>query len=116
MAKMIAYCGLTCSDCSARQATQADDQAALEAVAAHWRIEYHAPRITVKDVICDGCVVEGRHCAHWSECDIRACAQERGVTNCAHCGEYTTCPKLARFFGFVPSAKTTLDAIRAKLG
>lgn len=116
MSKMIAYCGLTCSECPAYQATQTGDPAALEAVAARWRVEYHAAGITVKDVICDGCVVEGRHCAHWSECDIRACGQARGVANCAHCADYATCPKLVRFFGFVASAKATLDGVRAGLG
>ena len=37
MDKIIAYCGLVCSDCSAYVATQANDQEALERVAAQWR-------------------------------------------------------------------------------
>ena len=75
--KMIAYCGLVCTDCPAYIATQADDRAALERVAAQWQEEYSAPDITVESVICDACMVESeRHCGHWYECDIRAC----GVT------------------------------------
>ena len=37
MDNMIAYCGLVCSDCQAYVATQANDPAALERVAAEWR-------------------------------------------------------------------------------
>jgi len=48
------------------------------------------------------------------ECDIRACGMERGVVNCAYCDDYG-CEKIERFFGFVPDARATLDAIRQDL-
>ena len=116
MDKMIAYCGLVCSDCPAYVATKANDRAALERVAAQWRQEFGAPGITVESVICDGCVAEGRKCAHCSECEIRACGMARGVANCGHCDEYASCDKLAGFFAMVPDAKTVLDGVRAGLG
>jgi len=109
--RMIAYCGLVCTDCPAYVATQADDREALERVAAQWREEYNAPDITVESVICDGCLDGGRKCSHCAECEIRACGVERGVVNCAHCDEYV-CGKLEEFFGFVPDARETLDEIR----
>jgi hypothetical protein len=111
MDKIIAYCGLVCSDCSAYVATQANDQEALERVAAQWREEYNAPGITVESVICDGCLAGGRKCSHCAECEIRACGVERGVANCAHCADYA-CEKLEKFFGFVPDARAVLDEIR----
>ena len=115
MDKMIAYCGLLCTDCPAYIATQADDRAALERVAAQWRKEYDAPNITVESIICDGCLTaDGRKCSHCFECEMRACAIERGAVNCAHCDDYG-CEKIERFFGFVPDARTRLDAVRAKL-
>ena len=40
---------------------------------------------------------------------------ERGVVNCAHCGGYASCEKLAEFYGYLPEAKAMLDAIRASL-
>jgi len=101
MERIIAYCGLVCTECPAYIATQADDQAALEHVAAQWREQYNAPQITAESVLCDGCTVDGRHCGHWTECDIRICAQDRGVANCAHCADYA-CEKLDGFFTFVP--------------
>jgi hypothetical protein len=115
MDKIIAYCGLVCTDCPAYIATQADDRAALERVAAQWREEFSAPNITVESVICDGCLTdEGRKCGHCFECEVRACGVEHGVANCAHCDGYV-CDKLETFFGFVPDARVTLDGIRAGL-
>jgi len=115
MEHMVAYCGLVCTDCPAYIATQADDHAALERVAAQWREEYNAPEITVESVICDGCLGDaGRKCSHCPECEIRACGVERGVANCAHCPDYA-CEKLESFFGFVPDARTTLDEIQRAL-
>ena len=115
MDKIIAYCGLVCSDCSAYIATQADDQAALEQVAAQWREEYNVPDITVESVICDGCLTdEGRKCSHCFDCKIRACGMERGVVNCAYCDDYA-CEEMEGFFGFVPDARATLDGIRQSL-
>lgn len=114
MDKMIAYCGLVCTDCPAFIATQADDRTGLEKVAAQWREEFNAPNITVESVICDGCVVGGRKCSHCFECEMRACGLERGVLNCAHCDDYA-CEKLEGFLGFVPDARAVLDGIRAGL-
>jgi len=112
--KIIAYCGLVCSDCDAYIATQADDQAALERVAAKWRQEYNAPGITVESVLCDGCLTGERKCSHCAECDVRACGIARGVVNCAYCPEYA-CDKLQRYFGFAPQMRVTLDEIRLSL-
>jgi len=112
--RIVAYCGLVCSDCEAYVATQADDQAALEQVATKWREEYNAPGITVDDVLCDGCLTGEQKCSHCAECNIRACGVARGEANCAHCDEYP-CEQLASFFDIVPPARTVLDGIRKDL-
>jgi hypothetical protein len=112
--QIIAYCGLVCSDCDAYIATQANDQAALERVAAKWRQEYNAPGITVESVLCDGCLSGPRKCGHCAECDVRACGIERGVVNCAHCPDYA-CDRLQRYFGFAPQMRTVLDEVRLSL-
>jgi hypothetical protein len=114
MNKMIAYCGLVCTDCAAYTATQADDLAELERVAAAWREEYNAPNIPVESVVCDGCTAAGRKCSHCAECEIRACAMALNVANCAHCTDYA-CEKLEAFFGFVPDARSLLDGVQAGL-
>jgi hypothetical protein len=115
MDRIIGTCGLTCTDCPAYIATQADDRIELERVAAQWREEYQAPSITADGIMCDGCLTtDGRKCHHCFECEIRACGPERGVINCAHCGDYA-CERLEAFFGFVPDARATLDGVRARL-
>ena len=48
---------------------------------------------------------------HRGDCKIRSCAQERGVDNCASCGDYA-CDPLTDFFRIVPQARETLDALR----
>jgi hypothetical protein len=124
MDRMVAFCGIICSDCPAYLATQADDRDALEQVLTHWRKAFDAPHITVEDIICDGCLTsDGRLNGYCQHCKIRPCAVERGVTNCAHCDEYACdqlehllaiCDKLEGFFGFTSQARATLDNIRAE--
>ena len=115
MDSIIGTCGLTCTDCAAYLATQADDRPELERVAAQWREEYDAPNITSEGIMCDGCVTaDGYKCSHCHECEIRACGVQHGVANCAHCNDYA-CDRLEAFFGFVPDARTTLDGVRAGL-
>lgn len=118
MKRMIAYCGLICTDCPAYVATQEDDRDALEQVAAHWRQQFNEPAITADSVICDGCLGTGRLSGYCSMCEIRACAVERlglvPAVNCAHCDDYA-CRKLDDFLGHVPEARTLLDGIRSEL-
>ena len=115
METMIAMCGLVCTDCPAYQATQADDQAAREQVAAQWREMFQAPNITAEAINCDGCLsTTGRLFAHCLECEIRASGLKHGVANCAHCPDYA-CEKLSGFFQAVPDARARLDGIHQAL-
>jgi hypothetical protein len=112
--RMIAYCGLVCTECPAYVATQTGDMEALERVAAEWCEEYNAT-FTVNDCTCDGCVSGSeRLCSYCDDCEIRACAVERGVTNCAHCDDYG-CERITGFFTFVPGAKAVLEGVRQAL-
>jgi hypothetical protein len=113
MDKMIAYCGLACSECPAYVATQKNDMDALRQVAEMWSKQYNA-KLTAEDCICDGCAVEGRKIGHCSDCKVRTCAVEHGVVNCAHCADYG-CQTLSEFLGFAPQAKANLEAIRKTL-
>jgi len=122
--RMVAFCGVICTDCPAYLATQADDRDALEQVLAHWREDFDVPHITVEDIICDGCLTsDGRLNGYCQQCKIRPCGAARGVPNCAYCDEYVCdklerllgiCDKVEGFFGSVRQARATLDNIRAK--
>lgn len=113
METMIAYCGLDCVKCPAYIATQADDRAALEKVAAEWRKAFD-PHITADSIICDGCLVVdgGRIAGYCSVCEIRACARGRKLDTCAPCAEYESCAKLIGFHAHAPEAQATLARIR----
>ncbi len=116
MEPIIAVCGLNCAECDGYLATQANDEAAKQRVAAQWSKMFNAPNIDAKYVTCDGCLAfDARLGGHCSECDIRACGVERGYANCAHCPEFGTCDKLSAFLVQVPPARATLEGIRNSL-
>ena len=115
MATMIAVCGLDCAACEAYLATQANDEAAKEKVAAKWRTEFKNEKIDTAYVTCDGCLAEsGRLGGHCLECKPRLCAVERGLANCGLCAEYG-CGKISALLKFIPDAKARLDGIHANL-
>jgi hypothetical protein len=114
MGKMIAYCGIVCSECGAFIATQNDDDAKRKETAEQWSKQFGHP-MKPEDINCDGCLSEsGRLVGHCNICEIRKCGQERGVVNCAYCGDYA-CDKLEKFFQMAPMFRATLDEIRKGL-
>ena len=111
--KIIAYCGLVCSECPSYLATQNNDMEALQKVAENAK-EQFGVTVTAEECICDGCLGNGRKIGYCAECAIRACASTMGIANCAHCSEYG-CEKLSAFLEHAAEAKTTLEAIRVLL-
>jgi len=107
---MIAYCGLTCSECPAYLATQANTVEKLKDIALSWSTKY-ATKLRPDDVWCDGCPADGRKFSHCDDCRIRRCARDRALVTCAACDEYA-CETLTELFELVPQAKVTLDALR----
>jgi hypothetical protein len=64
---------------------------------------------------CDGCKTEGGRLFSASrKCEIRKCAGQKGIENCAHCNE-CACERLEKLFATDPDAKKRLDAIRSAL-
>lgn len=110
MSKIIAVCGITCTDCPAYIATQKDDDELRVKTAKEWSKMFHAD-IRQEHINCDGCNVEGKRIQHCNECEIRLCSIGKGLENCSQCADYA-CSKLEEFFRMVPDAKVTLDAER----
>lgn len=114
MEKIIAYCGITCSECPAFIATKNNDDAKRKETAELWSKKYNHDMKT-EDINCDGCLTEtGRIIGYGAFCEIRKCGQERGVENCAYCGDYA-CEKLEKFFEMAPMFRDTLDEIKKGL-
>ena len=115
MDKIIAFCGLTCTECPAFIATQKDDDKERKKVAKVWSKEFNSD-IKPEDINCDGCLTEesGRLFSHCKVCEIRKCGRKKEVKNCAYCDDYA-CEKLTKFFDMAPEAKTALVEIRKNL-
>jgi hypothetical protein len=109
MKKMIAYCGLVCTDCGAFIATQKNDDKMRREIAAAWTAKYNHP-FKPEDINCDGCLPDTpKTIGHLNICPVRKCGREKGVINCGWCPEYP-CAKTDEFFKMVPDARKTLDA------
>lgn len=114
MEKMIAYCGIVCSECPGFIATQKDSDEQRKKVAQSWSKMFNA-EIKPEDINCDGCLTtSGRLIGYCNICEIRKCAREKALENCGHCGEYS-CEKLSNWFEQVPDAKATLEEVRRSL-
>ena len=112
---MIAFCGITCTECDAYKATQANDMEALERMAKEASEQFDM-EMTVADAMCDGChATTGRQIGYCHECAIRLCAVPRHIETCAHCDEYA-CDKIEDFSKPDTDRRKTLDGIRASLG
>ena len=114
MDKIIAFCGLVCTDCPAYQATQANDDGLRRKTAAKWS-EMFKSEIKPEDIACDGCTGPGRKFHHCGECEMRLCGISKGVKNCGRCAEYP-CKPVKAFLKWVPDAKHILDAEKKTSG
>ncbi len=114
MEKQIAFCGLICTECPTFIATKNDDDAKRKETAEYWSKKYNAD-IKPGDINCEGCLTTtGKVFNYCTVCEIRKCGQDKGVENCAYCGDYS-CKQLDEFFTFVPECKMTLDEIKQGL-
>jgi len=114
MEKMVAFCGLICTDCKAFIATQENDDARRREVAEAWSKAF-GREIKPEEINCDGCLTrDGRHINYCNVCEIRKCGMEKGVENCAFCVDYN-CERLTKFFEEAPEAKKILAEIRQQL-
>jgi len=114
MEKMIAYCGLICTECPAYIAHKNDDQQLRIKTADEWSKMYEA-KLKPEIINCVGCLeTEGTLFHHCMECKIRACCREKNLANCAYCDDYG-CEKITEFLNYVPEAKKVLDEIKVNI-
>ncbi len=114
MNEIIAFCGISCSECGAFIATKNNNDEKRAVVAKMWSKQYNSD-IKPEDINCDGCQCDGGRIFNYcTVCEIRKCGKEKGVTNCGHCDDYA-CDMLENFFAMVPDSKKRLDEINASL-
>lgn len=112
--KIVAFCGLICSECPAFIAKRTNDNELRKKAVKEWSSEDFP--LKIEDINCDGCISEGELFKHCMMCDVRKCGTGKGVVNCAYCVEYP-CENLEGLWGFlqIPQAKEVLDEIRKAL-
>ncbi len=114
MNNKIAYCGIDCGACEAYIATQEDDAELRIKVAAAWSKEFRS-EISPADINCNGCKSEeGQIFLYSAVCEIRRCARQLGLGNCAHCPEYS-CMRTEELYRIAPEAQLRLDKIKKQL-
>lgn len=115
MSRMIAYCGLVCSNCPTFLATQNDDDIAREKTAAFYS-EKFGFNLKPEEINCDGCISEGgKLIGYCQSCEIRKCCREKALDSCTICDEQP-CEKLIKFHEFSPDAKASFDALIKQIG
>ena len=112
MKKLIAYCGIDCSECPAYLATQSGDKKEIRRVAKEWSTD--SMSFTPEEIRCNGCNQEGQVFSWCDQCPIRICCRDKSYENCAHCDDYV-CDNLKMTFEKTPEAKERLDEIRKTL-
>ena len=119
MEENLAYCGLICHTCPIYLATREKSEEKkykMRVDIAQEIKKRYGQECKPEDVTdCDGCKTEtGRLFSGSKNCQIRECARQKDVENCAHCDEYA-CEKLEKFFTTDPEAKKRLDQIKNEL-
>ena len=109
--RQLAYCGLDCANCPALVALANDDKELKIKTAREWSKLYNAD-IKPEDIECTGCVSrEGVKFGHCHKCEIRKCADVKGLETCAHCDKFA-CEKVSWLLDAVPEAKENLEEER----
>jgi hypothetical protein len=92
MKKMIAFCGVICTECPVYIATQENDDERRKKVAQQWSAADEPCK--PEDINCGGCLAAGRQLYKFcATCGVRVCGFRKKVENCAYCNEYP-CEKL----------------------
>jgi hypothetical protein len=119
MKNNLSYCGLVCEKCAIYLATREQDEEKKRKMRidiAQQIKEHYGQDANPEDVTdCDGCKTKGdRLFSGCKSCQIRKCASNKKIENCAYCIEYS-CEKLEKFFVTDPEAKERLDEIKNTL-
>lgn len=110
MSKMIAFCGLCCTNCPTFIATKNNDDVARAKTAAIYNQKYGFD-MTADDINCDGChSVDGKLISYCENCAVRECGLSKGLENCTFCRNQP-CETLNSFHTFSPDAKASYEVV-----
>jgi hypothetical protein len=105
-------CGRFCGECDIYIAYSTSDNEALSRLARKYS-EETGREISPDKLKCVGC--KGKSSGCWcSSCEVRSCAEDRGMEFCYQCPDYP-CDMLSRQFEKYPEARENLKTI-SKIG
>lgn len=111
----IAYCGFNCAKCPAYIATVTNNENMKKQLAEESRKNLNK-KVNPEDIECMGCKSDSGIIIDFCyECEVRNCAINKDVKNCAYCNNYDDCSILCKLFEQMPSAKETLDKLRKEV-
>lgn len=111
MDKMIAFCGIHCSECPVFLATQKDNNIMRAQVLKLWSDQYKM-ELSIEEINCQGCKSNGNQLfTHCMKCSIRSCAKKRGIDLCIECDVYP-CKQIDDFFMVTPIAKANMEKLQ----
>ncbi|MBN1796934.1 MAG: DUF3795 domain-containing protein [Spirochaetales bacterium] len=113
MEKIIAKCGLMCSECNAYKATLKNDDELRKKTAREWSAMFNVS-IDWKIINCLGCQQEekAKLFSHCLVCGIRLCALEKGFATCADCPDFG-CEKVSEIWKHDDTPRKRLEQMRA---
>jgi len=95
MKEKISFCGYRCELCPAYGGNIRSEQD-RQKVSDGW-FKHYGFRIPAEEIHCDGCRADDNSHPRRidPECEVRACALQRELPNCAHCDDFM-CEKLSK--------------------
>ena len=91
MEPVLTRCGYRCDLCLAYRPNLESNPENRQILSDGW-FTYCGFRIPPEEILCDGCLAEDARLVD-TACPVRPCVIERGLPNCAACGQYI-CAKL----------------------
>ena len=92
---LVAVCGLYCGACPMYLATQSKDEEKQKALLKQFS---NGPmKLKMEDILCDGCIGNGRVASFCRDCAMRKCPTDKqGVTRCSDCKDFP-CSRITDF-------------------
>lgn len=92
---LVAVCGLNCGACPMYLATQSNDEQKLQTLLKQF--SSGPMKLAMEDILCDGCLGDGRVASFCRDCAIRVCPTDKSnVTRCSGCPDFP-CSRITDF-------------------
>ena len=92
---LVAVCGLYCGACPMYLATQSNDEEKQQALLKQF--SSGPMKLKMEDLLCDGCLGNGRVASFCRSCAIRACPDDKtNVARCSDCQDFA-CSRITDF-------------------